>query len=270
MAQVANVLVCAGLDPSGGAGLLADAHVITACGARPCGAITAQTVQSSQGVSAVVPINPKLLRAQLDALIGDMTFGAVKIGMLGSIEIAQAIVAALASVAVPVIWDPVAMPTHGDSPLFRGNFADAVTLFSSLRDVIITPNAVELATLAGRPLNDSAATRAAAVELAHATGMQVFVKGGHLTGSEVTDALVERVGALDAPANAFHVVEFTAPRLATPPGGVHGTGCAAASAIAAHLARGAKLADACRLAQVYVRRAIAAPVQAGRGTPSVV
>jgi hydroxymethylpyrimidine/phosphomethylpyrimidine kinase len=263
-AAIKHVLICSGLDPSGGAGFIADCRVVASCGARPIGVVTAHTVQNTQGVTAMVPMVPELLQMQLESLIADVPIAAIKVGMLGSVEVARVIAAIAKGINAPVIWDPVMMPTRGGVALFNGVVADLLSMFASGSDVTMTPNSVELATLLGKPLLDAASARSAAVELAHTTGLHILVKGGHLPGSNVTDVLVERVG------DRFDVTEFTAPRLATADHGVHGSGCALSSAIAAYVALGDPLAEACKRAQMLVRVAIAAAVRPGRGAASMV
>lgn len=268
MTPAPNILICAGLDPSGGAGFIADCRVVTACGGRPVGVITAHTVQNTLGVQAVAGVDPALLQQQLAVLLDDVSVAAIKIGMLGSIEIARVVVAAAQRAAVPVIWDPVIMPTRGAIALFTGPLADALALFATLSNVIITPNTVELGALLGRTVEDIATMRRAAIELAERTGMQVLAKGGHINVAPgthddaiVVDMLVERAGT---------VHNFTAPRLTLPTGGVHGTGCALASALATYLGHGEPLVDACQLAQAWVHQHIAASVLPGTGAAAVV
>ncbi len=265
---VRNILICSGLDPSGGAGFIADCRVVTACGGRPVAVVTAHTVQNTLGVRAVVGVDPALLQQQLAALLDDVSVAAIKIGMLGSIDIARVVVAAAQRAAVPVIWDPVIMPTRGAIALFTGELADALALFATLPNLVITPNTVELGALLGRTVEDIATMRSAAIELAERTGMHVLAKGGHINvelgthnDAVVVDILVERSGT---------VRNFSTPRLTLPAGGVHGTGCALASALATYLGHGEQLVRACQLAQAWVHQHIAASVLPGTGAAAVV
>jgi len=252
-----NVLVCSGLDPSGGAGFLADARVVEAVGARPVGVITALTVQSTSGVTGMKPVDAELLRDQLELLLGDVEVRAVKLGMLGSSDVARAIGAALQLSSAPLVWDPVLMPSQGGVPLFQGDLgASFLALQPHL--ALLTPNARELALLARREVTDLPSAIAAAQALAGELDAAVLVKGGHLGGDASVDVVVRR-DRTDA---------LPGPRI---PGGehVHGTGCALSSAIAAYLATGLELVEACRAAKAFVAARISAPVSAGRGAPSI-
>ncbi len=249
-----EVLICAGLDPSGGAGLIADVRVVSELGARPNGIVTALTVQNTTGVSEFSPCDAEIVGHQLAFLLGDIERKAVKLGMIGSLQVARAIGEALNATGAPVVWDPVGGPTQGDA--FHESFEEAVT---ALRPhlTLITPNVRELALLARMPVRDLASAEAAGRALAHSLDTAVLVKGGHLEGDEAIDVLIYR--------DVRH--EFRGPRLATE--SVHGTGCALASAIAASLALGRDLVVACREGKQYVADRIANPARPGRGAPSV-
>jgi hydroxymethylpyrimidine kinase/phosphomethylpyrimidine kinase len=269
-AAVRNVLICSGLDPSGGAGFLLDSRIVVEAGARPIGVVTALTVQTTEGVVAAQPVDAELLDAQLTHLLGDLEVAAVKLGMLGSEAVAQVVGAALERVPGAVVWDPVLAPSRGRVPLYTGSVAAAITaLRPSL--TLITPNAMEAALLTGMLVTSAEEVAEAARRLRDVCQCAVLIKGGHLgaaaggagrgdQGDECIDTLL--------PAHGDQVLELRGPRL---PGGehVHGTGCALASAIAAHLALGAELEAACRLAKAQVAAHIAAPVRAGRGAASI-
>ena len=255
-----DVLVCAGLDPSGGAGLLADVRVIDDLGARPVGVVTSLTIQNTTGVIGSHACDPEVVGHQLTFLLTDVEVRAVKIGMIGSTEIAKAIANALHLTNAPVIWDPVAAPSRGDVTYIPA-FDDAV---HALRPhlALITPNARELAMLSAMPVTTLAEAELAAQALATRLDASVLVKGGHLgvpSAEESTDVL-------------FHAgmrTEFRGPRVANGEH-VHGTGCALASAIAAYLATGRDLVEACRLAKEYVAARIAKPARPGRGAAAIV
>jgi hydroxymethylpyrimidine kinase/phosphomethylpyrimidine kinase len=264
-AAVRNVLVCSGLDPSGGAGFLLDSRIVVACGARPVGVVTAHTVQTTEGVFAAHPVDPEIVDAQLTHLLGDLEIAAVKIGMLGAQAIAEVLGAALAQVAGAVVWDPVLAPSRGRVPMYTGSVAAAIAaLRPSLS--LVTPNAMEAALLTGLPVTSPLEVAAAARALREVCDCAVLIKGGHL--GEPSDAY--RAASVDTLLlrDRDEVIELVGPRL---PNGehVHGTGCALASAIAAELALGASLEDACRAAKARVARAIAAPVHAGRGAAAI-
>ena len=193
-----DVLVCAGLDPSGGAGLIADARVISQLGARPCGVVTALTVQNTTGVVDCQALDPELLGHQLAFLMTDIEVKAVKIGMIGSTAIAKAIANALDLTAAPVVWDPVMYPSRGDVPLVDSLFGEAI---AALRPhlTLVTPNARELAFLTNLPVSTMPLAVTAGRALAVRLDAAVLVKGGHLEGQddEAIDALVQPGGAVE-------------------------------------------------------------------------
>jgi hydroxymethylpyrimidine/phosphomethylpyrimidine kinase len=254
-----DLLICAGLDPSGGAGLFADIRVTTELGARPTGVVTALTVQNTTGVVGCQACDPDLIGHQLAFLLTDVEVRAVKIGMIGSTAIAKAIANALHLTSAPVVWDPILYPSRGDVALVDSLFGDAV---GALRPhlTVVTPNARELAFLTNQPVTDLASAEAAGRALASRLDAAVLVKGGHIGGDESIDVLLHGSGGRE---------ELRAARIRDGEH-VHGTGCALSSAIAAYLATGRELAEACRLAKDYVRDRIANPAQPGRGASSVV
>lgn len=256
-ATTPDVLICAGLDPSGGAGLLADASVVRALAARPVGVVTALTVQDTQGMRSCHPVDPEVLGEQLAALLSDVEVRAVKLGLLGAAAIAPQLGAALALTAAPVVWDPVAGPTSGDVRFGRALFDDALRALGP-HLTLITPNTRELELLTGTEVATLTDAVVAAEQLAARTQVAVLVKGGHLGTDEAVDVLVD----------AGTVEHLRTPRIAAPD--IHGTGCALSSAIAAHLAHGRALLEACRLAKDFVAQRIADPVRPGRGAPAVV
>ena len=255
---VPDVLVCAGLDPSGGAGLIADVRVLSEHGCRPVGVITALTIQNTTGVVGTQALDPEHLGDQLQFLLSDIEVKAVKLGMIGSSQIGRSISRALDLTNAPVVWDPIMYPSRGDVALGDSMFGESVAILRS-HVTVVTPNARELAILSRKPIDSLADALAAGTALAHQLGVAVLVKGGHLGGDESIDVLIHRGGSETM-------------RAARVPEGhhVHGTGCALASAIAAHLAHGRDLVDACRSAKEYVAARIANPARPGRGAPAVV
>jgi hydroxymethylpyrimidine/phosphomethylpyrimidine kinase len=256
-----DMLICAGLDPSGGAGLIADVRVASLVGARPTGVVTALTIQNTQGVRSSHPLDADVVGAQIATLLSDIEVKAVKLGMLGAVDIAREIADGLHLTAAPVVWDPVAAPSLGDVTFDRGHFEEMLRELGP-HLTLITPNLGELAMLTGRrreSLGDLPSLVEAARALAARTGAAVLAKGGHLDGPEAVDILVdgELVERLRGPRVAFGEQ-------------VHGTGCALSTAIAAHLARGASLVDACRAGKELVAALIAAPVRPGRGAAAVI
>ncbi|MGE0867783.1 MAG: hydroxymethylpyrimidine/phosphomethylpyrimidine kinase [Kofleriaceae bacterium] len=250
-----SVLICSGLDPSGGAGFLADTRVVSDLGARPVGIVTALTVQSTQGMRACHELDADVVSDQLNALLTDIQVRAVKLGILGSQAVIRALGANLALTDAPVVWDPVLGPTHGNV-----SFADLID--DALRELgphlsLITPNIAELSTLARSPVTSLAEAEAAGMMVCRAREVAVLIKGGHLAGTESVDLLCHPGG----------VESLRTARLAS--SDVHGTGCALSAAIAAELALGLPLIEACRAAKRYVAERIADPSRPGRGAPAV-
>lgn len=256
-----DVLVCSGLDPSGGAGFLADARVITALGGRPCGVVTALTVQNTTGVVGVHGCDPEVVGHQLAFLLTDIQVKAVKIGMIGSSDIARAIANALQLSDARVIWDPVMRASRGDASLHDDRAADRDAAMHALKPhlTLITPNKHELFMLTGLPTSTRVMAEAAGRKLAIDLDTAVLVKGGHFDGDDANDILLTATFRDEIPGRRIDGGEH-----------VHGTGCALSSAIAAYCAQGRELLEACTLAKQYVAARIANPVAPGRGVSAVV
>jgi len=254
-----NVLVIAGLDPSGGAGLVADVRVCEQHGARPMAVATALTEQTTVELRAANVVSHETVGDQLRAILSDVEIDAVKIGMLGSMLVAEQVARALELTAARVVWDPVGRPTRGHVALFEGDLREAAALLAP-HVTLVTPNADEAVLLAGGPAAISTLADAAAVAQAlRGLGFAgVLVKGGHW-GADAIDLLLAGAGA---------PVVLAGPRLVTD-GPVHGTGCALATAIACNLATGCDLEAACRAGKSYVASRIAAAVRPGRGRQAV-
>lgn len=255
-----SVLVVAGSDSSGGAGVARDVETITAFGLRSSLAITAVTVQTHDSVTQIERMPPTLVAAQMRAAMRANAVRAVKVGMLSTAAIAEAVASALAdNPLIPAVLDPVLAASSGVSLATEGVAAVLKRRMLPLCR-LVTPNLPELAFLAGThpAWNEDEAVRQAG-HLLEAGAQSVLVKGGH-AATDRSDDLLIRPGR--AP------VRFAAPRL---PGGARGTGCMLSSAIAANLARDATLEESVRKAKHYVFRQIllAAPdretaVPAGR------
>jgi len=230
--MIPRILSIAGSDCSGGAGIQADIKTITMMGGYAMCAITAITVQTTRGVSAVEAMAPGLVMAQIEACLSDIGVDAIKIGMLGSAAIAVAVTERLARLdgKLPIVFDPVMIASSGDE------LADAATIasFAALmrRATLTTPNVAELAVLGG-------------AEAMAAHGRAWLAKGGDRPGAMVKDVLAIPGEAPQA---------FAAPRIATRH--THGTGCTLSSAIATELGRGASLPDAVARARAFVRAAL--------------
>lgn len=235
-----RVLVLAGLDPTGGAGLVADLEALLAAGARGWAVATALTAQGPGGARGFEPVSEAMLVAQVDALLdGRERPRAAKTGMLGTAALARVIAERLRAPPlgrVPLVVDPVLLASSGANLLDLGGKTAMDALLPLLaRARLVTPNLPELAALAGSDVStDEAAIRAARRLPARA----VLVKGGHRAGAPV-DLLVER----------SRVVRLEGRRR---PGTARGTGCRLASAAAGFLARGAALEEAVRGAKRIV------------------
>ncbi len=235
------VLVFAGLDPSGGAGIQADIQAISANGAHPLPIVTALTVQDNQHVHAVHPVEPGILREQVRVLVGQGTrIDAVKIGIVGSAANAASIAQAIDAVrlhhpALPVVLDPVLASGHGDL-LTKG---DAVLAIAPLRALatLVTPNLPEARSLTGRDELPQQAQHLLQ------DSPHVLIKGGHGDGDTIVNTWFSR----DAE-RRWHW-----PRL---PAEYHGSGCTLASAIAARLACGMAMGDAIDAAQRYTQHSL--------------
>ncbi len=252
-----SLLVISGLDPSGGAGFLADARVAERHGLRSVGVISAETEQTTAGVRAVRSPGGELLSAQLGALLSDVQVAGGKIGLLADDECVAAIADPLALTGAPIVWDPVLFEGGGGAPLFRGDVGRAFELLAP-HLALVTPNLVEAEALVGSMVDSIPAMRRAAEAIA-ARGVACLVTGGHLDGERLVDVLCVPGGA---------PIEIAGERVA---GGedVHGTGCALSTSIACRLAIGDSLEAAARAGAAFVRERLRAPVRAGRGRPSV-
>jgi len=244
--SIPNVLTIAGSDSGGGAGIQADLKTFAALRTYGASAITAVTVQNTQGVRAVHQVPPDMIAGQIAAVFEDLDIAAIKIGMIGDAEAIAAVASALERAPrVPVVLDPVMVAASGDALLAPGAEAALKQRLLSHADVL-TPNLPEAARLLDvEPAGDEAAMRAQAEALAALGPKAVLIKGGHGTGDEALDILFD----------GSDFARFTALRVATK--NVHGTGCTLSSAIAALLARGFGLHEAVRQAKTYLTSALA-------------
>lgn len=239
-----RVLIIAGSDPSGGAGIQADIKTVTALGGYAAAAITALTVQNTRGVSAVRPIAPKIIRDQIVAVLEDVGADAIKIGMIAEAGAAEAIADVLGRWPdIPLVLDPVLIATSGDALAGEG-VAGVILNALAPRATVITPNSQEAEALSGHTVRAEEDLVAAGRILLKAGAKAALVKGGHLEGETVTDVLVSH--------DARKL--FRNPRIETT--STHGTGCTLASAIATGLAQGTALDAACERAIFYVREAL--------------
>ena len=252
MSSTARILIIAGSDSGGGAGIQADIKTIAMLGGHPMTAITAITAQNTLGVTAVHPVPAEMILAQIDAVISDIGVDAVKIGMIGSGFAAEQVATRLERLkaeqpGIPVIFDPVMVATSGSA------LADEATIeaFGRLMDVatLATPNLPELSRLTSE--EDPVA---AALHLVGKHGCAVLIKGGHEEGDALADALIE----------TDNMTSWQGQRIDTT--STHGTGCTLASAIAYFLAQGSSLADAIGRAREFVRVALHEAPGLGQGS----
>ena len=238
--SIPRVLIIAGSDSGGGAGIQADIKTVTMLGGHAMTAITAVTAQNTLGVSAVHPIPADMVLAQIEAVLSDIGADAVKIGMIGSPETANAVADVLEQMDLPIVFDPVMVATSGST------LADAPTIaaFERLMTAasIVTPNLPELAALGGE-------------EAVRAHGCHLVVKGGHAEGHTIRDKLLSPNGRL--------IRSLEGKRFDTED--THGTGCTFASALATGLGAGLSIEDAFCQAVRFVRIAILSAPGLGQG-----
>ncbi|HSZ51945.1 MAG TPA: bifunctional hydroxymethylpyrimidine kinase/phosphomethylpyrimidine kinase, partial [Caulobacteraceae bacterium] len=184
-----RVLAIAGSDSGGGAGVQADIKTITALGGYAATAITAITVQNTLGVSEVFPLAPSLVRAQAEAVLGDIGADAIKLGMLGTAEMIETVAAVLDSTDAPTVVDPV-MLAKGGAALLEPRALDALRVLLVPRAALLTPNAPEAAALTGLQVETVEDLRRAGEALLALGAAAVLMKGGHLPGERVTDVLM--------------------------------------------------------------------------------
>jgi hydroxymethylpyrimidine/phosphomethylpyrimidine kinase len=249
-----RVLIIAGSDSGGGAGIQADIKTVSMLDAYAATAITALTAQNTEGVFGVLPIAPDFIRQQIEVVLDDIGADAVKTGMLHDAAVIEAIAAVLQQRAagIPLVVDPV-MVAKGGSRLIDPGALDALKRLLIAHADILTPNLPEAEILSGKTIGNVAEMHAAGENLLALGCRAVLVKGGHLSGEAVSDVLVTAAGAR----------VWQSPRLNTRH--THGTGCTLASGIAAGLAQGLTVENAVDRAREYVQRAIAGAPGLGRG-----
>lgn len=255
------VLSIAGFDPSSGAGVTADIKTLAAHNCYGIGCITALTVQTTSGVAHVQPVAAKIILDTLKELAADFSIAAIRIGMLGSGEVVEAVAKFLGKETRPnVVLDPVLQSSSGAVLLDEEAIAQLKTVLLPLATVI-TPNVFEAKALTGLAVSNVAEMKAAANRLHELGAKNVVVTGGDATGDRPEKA----IDLLSAPGTngAYNQSEFVSDRVRS--SSTHGTGCAFATAVAANLALGKQLSDAVILAKAYVKKAIASASPLGKG-----
>jgi hydroxymethylpyrimidine kinase/phosphomethylpyrimidine kinase len=248
---IPRVLIIAGSDSGGGAGIQADLKTVAALGAHGMTAVTALTAQNTQGVHGVHPVPLDFVRAQFESVADDIGFDAVKTGMLHSAELVALVTELMTGVQAPLVVDPV-MVAKGGSRLLAGDAVRSMRELLIPLAALVTPNLEEAAELLGQPVTNPAEMKQAAQDLVKLGAGAALIKGGHLA-TDPCDVLFD----------GENFWEFAAPRIDTPH--THGTGCTLASACAALLAAGWELAPAIERARLLVRRAIAGGLAIGQG-----
>lgn len=248
-----TALSIAGSDSSGGAGIQADIKTMTMNGVYAMTAVTALTAQNTAGVSAILEVTPEFLMQQIDAVFEDIRPDAVKIGMVSSPALVEAIAARLGYYrAENVVVDPV-MAATGGSVLSGDSAVKAMKEKLFPLAAVITPNIPESEILCGRKIATKGERESAAKELSGYFGCEVLCKGGHSTG-DADDLLYA-----DCKCTWFQGKRIDNPN-------THGTGCTLSSAIASNLAKGYSLCDAVQRAKDYISGALAAQLDLGQGS----
>lgn len=250
--DIPRVLIIAGSDSSGGAGIQADIKTCAAFGVYASTAITAVTAQNTTGVQQVEAMPAGLVRAQIRSVMSDIGADVIKIGMLASAEIIDVVAQEIDDTDAFVILDPVMVATSGDSLLEDKAASTLIDKLIPLAD-LITPNVPEAALLTGLDITDVDDLTKAGDALLKRGVYAALMKGGHLEGKSVIDVLVSEEGA-----NIM-----SGPRIHTRH--THGTGCTLASAVAANMALGQPLDEAVMIAREFVFQAIKSAPKLGQG-----
>lgn len=241
--RMGRVLILAGSDSGGGAGIQADIKAVTMMGGYAATALTAITVQNTLGVHGVHPLPLDLIAAQARAVLDDIGTDAVKTGMLGSVEVVETVAALLDQAQAPAVVDPV-MVAKGGAALLPDAAVEAVKALMIPRAALLTPNAPEAEALTGLAVQDLDGQRRAGEALLRLGARAVLMKGGHVPGPAVIDVLMTADGETVLEAERIDTRH------------THGTGCTLASACAAGLALGRPLEVAVAQAWAYVGEAI--------------
>jgi hydroxymethylpyrimidine/phosphomethylpyrimidine kinase len=239
-----RVLIIAGSDSGGGAGIQADIKTVTMLGGYAATAITAITVQNTLGVTGVHPIPLEIVEGQARAVLDDIGADAIKTGMLGDIAMVETVARILDGArGAPAVVDPV-MVAKGGSNLLAASAVDAVRSLMIPRAGLLTPNAPEAEVLTGLPVLTTDDLRRAGEALLKLGAKAVLMKGGHVEGETVIDVLMTPDGETTFEGERIHTRH------------THGTGCTLASACAAGLAQGLSLPEAVARAWAYVHEAM--------------
>jgi hydroxymethylpyrimidine/phosphomethylpyrimidine kinase len=252
MKSIRKALTIAGSDSGAGAGIQADLKTFAALGVYGTTAITAITAQNTVGVTQILALSPKLIAAQIDAIIDDIGAHALKTGMLANAAIIDTVANKIREHRLKnIVVDPVMVATSGDLLIQKSAVAALRRKLIPLA-LVVTPNIAEAEELTSMKLLTAAEIREAAKRIVKMGARTVVIKGGHLKGP-----------AIDLFYDGKKYIELTAPRLRTK--NTHGTGCTFSAAIAAYLAKGEKLDSAVALAKKFITRAIQSSFAIGAG-----
>ena len=248
-----KVLIIAGSDSSGGAGIQADIKTVTSLGSYAMTAITAVTAQNTTGVKSIIPINIKGISNQIEFTCKDIKPDAIKIGMLHSKKVIEAIIKSLKIIKIKkIVLDPV-MVAKGGAKLINEEAVNAIK-FKLIKNVfLITPNIPEAEVLTGVKINNLEDMVFSAYKLITLGAKNVLIKGGHLKSKKMYDVLV----------NKNEILVFKSKKYTTK--NTHGTGCTLSSAIATYLSCGKLLKKSCELGIKYVNQAIGSNLNYGKG-----
>jgi len=248
-----KILIIAGSDSSGGAGIQADIKTVTALGSYAMTAVTAITSQNTTGVKSIFPISPKEILRQILFTSKDIRPDAIKIGMLHSSRVIKIVINALDKIKVSkIVLDPV-MIAKGGAQLIDDKAINVLKKKLIKKVSLITPNIPEAEILSNTKINNYEDMIYAANILLRLGAKNVFIKGGHLNDAIVQDILVNR----------NEIKFFKNKRISTK--NTHGTGCTLSSAIATYLSCGKTLKKSCELATKYVKNAIGSNLNYGKG-----
>ncbi len=243
--EMKSVLTIAGLDPSGGAGILADVKTIKDLGFFPSSAVTVITYQNTCGVYGIYEVEPECIERQISAVLEDLNLASVKVGLVCSKNQAKVIAKLIKGLGIPKVVDPVIKATVGYE--FSGK--DVYSIIAEACD-IITPNADEASKLSEMEVKDVKSAEEAARVIADRFGCSVVVTGGKLCGKDV---------AFDVNTGKTFVIEDKIVDAE-----IHGTGCVYSSALACYVAKGLNLYDACKKAREFVYKAVINSAEVGK------
>jgi len=253
MIPKSKVLIIAGSDSSGGAGIQADIKTVSALGCYAMTAITAVTVQNTTGVKSIIPIKPKEISNQIEFTARDIKPNAIKIGMLHSAKVISAVMKSLKKIDIKkIVLDPV-MVAKGGTKLINNEAIDEIKKKLMKKILLITPNIPEAELLTNTKINSLNDMIKAGQLLINLGAKNVLIKGGHLKSNEINDILLNKK-IIKIFKNKKYKSKNT-----------HGTGCTLSSAITTYLSRGKVLKKACELGIKYVNQAIGSNINYGKG-----